>query len=56
MQDEAKEKAFIAATMTIIVSLLGAFIWLGAAGFFDPVPQHPQPCPAVWRADCEAAR
>lgn len=49
------ESVAIAAVMTCIAGLLGAFMWLGAAGFFDPIPQHPQPCPAVWRADCDAA-
>lgn len=51
------EKALVAALMTIVVALLGAFVALGAAGFFDPIPANgPRPCPAVWRADCEAAR
>lgn len=52
----ALQRAAIAAVMTFITGILAAFIWLGSAGFFDPIPQHPQPCPAVWRADCEATR
>lgn len=46
----------IHAVLVIFFALFAAFIWLGATGFFDAVPGHPQPCPAVWRADCEAAR
>lgn len=50
------ERAAIGAVMTAIVGLLAAVIWLGAAGFFDALPEHPHQCPAVWRSDCEAAR
>lgn len=49
-------RTFIAALMCLIIGLLAAFIWLGATGFFDAVPGRQQPCPAVWRADCEAVR
>lgn len=50
------ERALTAALVTVIAGALGGIVWLAAAGFFDRQPRGPQPCPAVWRADCEAAR
>lgn len=42
--------------LVLVFSLVAAFVLAGAMGAFDAVPNHPQPCPAVWRVDCEAAK
>lgn len=41
----------------IIGAVLTGLAWLAFAGFFDAEARRgPQPCPIVWRADCEPAR